>query len=299
MSGKGGGANGLPPFKPQWAYPTPPGFRDEFYAVPFNFTLSGDGTFVRGLPWSLDDDVPYIIRGIVFPEIGTHPGTGGGMFFPGFCRIWETGGHPLSGRGLVEQSGPEYLDLALALGVWAQSGFAGINGFGFPIEPEIICSPGGVVTFDFQINTNASAGNATIVGVTDFLELVGGLMGTISSTFTIQTIDPGAANVPLSVALVGGLHIQVTLATDGAGALISTFSQVAAAINAAGAAGHLPAPAPYAAFPIAYAYINPAGPGTEIVPADGPTAMSNGAIDATPQFMAGCFLGVKRFQECL
>jgi hypothetical protein len=294
-----GGTNGLSVFKPQWAYPTPDGFRDEFYVVPFSFTLDGNGGFVRGLPWSLDDDVPYIVRAIIFPEIGTHVPDGITDQFPGFCRLWEPHGNPLSSRGLVENNGPEYLDLALALGVWCQSGQAGINAFGFPIEPEVACPPGSVITFDFQINTSATPGNALIDGVGEFMEVVGGLMGLISATFTIQTIDPGAPNVPLSVALVGGLHVQVTLGTDGGGALISTFAQVVAAINAAGAAGTIPAPAPYSAFPICYAYLGEGVVGTEIVPAQAQTAMDNGANDATPQTIRGCFLGDKRFQECL
>lgn len=49
----------------------------------------------------------------------------------------------------------------------------------------------------------------------------------------IETVDPGAASSPLSVALMGNL-VRVNLATDGGGALVSTANDVAAAINASG-----------------------------------------------------------------
>jgi hypothetical protein len=48
---------------------------------------------------------------------------------------------------------------------------------------------------------------------------------------TIQAVDPGAPSSPLSVQVTGD-HIQVNLATDGAGARTSTAGQVVAAINA-------------------------------------------------------------------
>jgi Zinc carboxypeptidase/Chitobiase/beta-hexosaminidase C-terminal domain len=50
----------------------------------------------------------------------------------------------------------------------------------------------------------------------------------------IETVDPGAPNSPLSVALMGNL-VRVNLATDAGGALVSTANDVAAAINASGA----------------------------------------------------------------
>lgn len=49
----------------------------------------------------------------------------------------------------------------------------------------------------------------------------------------IETVDPGAPNAPLSVAQLGNL-VRVNLATDGAGALVSTANDVVAAINSSG-----------------------------------------------------------------
>src|SRR5579864_5999160 len=118
-------------FKPQWAYATPAGYRDEPYLIPFKFSIPADGLIHLGLPWSMDDDVQFVLRGIIFPAIGTAqplanvvPPTA----FPALCRMRDTEGNPLQDS------------LVLALGVWAQSGFTdaatptGINAFGFPIE---------------------------------------------------------------------------------------------------------------------------------------------------------------------
>jgi hypothetical protein len=298
MSGK----HGLPLFKPQWAYPTPDGFRDEVFTVPFKFEIEGDGLLIRSLPWALDDDVPYLIRGIVFSQIGTHQPINGVAQNPGFCRIWEPHGHPLSSRGMVNADGPEYFDLALALGAWSQSGFQegteGINGFGFPIEPEIECSPGSSVLFDFLLRTSAGIGSFSVSGLVDTMEFVAGVIGTAGAAFTIQLIDPGAPNVALSVALVGGVHVQVTLATNGASVITSTFAQVVAAVNAAGAAGTIPAPAPNSAFPIMFAYVT-AGDGSEVASAVAQTPLSSGATASTDIYVTGVLVGVKRFQECL
>jgi hypothetical protein len=53
-----------------------------------------------------------------------------------------------------------------------------------------------------------------------------------------QFVNPGAANSPLSVSVLGN-EIMVSLATDGSGALSSTATQVVAAINAHPGAGAL------------------------------------------------------------
>jgi hypothetical protein len=51
---------------------------------------------------------------------------------------------------------------------------------------------------------------------------------------TIQAVDPGAPDSPLTVGVTGN-HVQVSLATDSGGALTSTAAQVRDAINASGA----------------------------------------------------------------
>jgi len=205
-------------FKPQFSYPTPEGFRDEEFLVPFEFLVPGDGKLARQLPWQLDDDVPFIIRGIIFPQIGLANNSPA----PGYARIWDTRGNPLS-YGLV-----------LALGMWSMAGldFDG-NGYawGFPIEPEIECAPGGALLFDFQLQTNAAIALATYTGVLEGINFWAGVYGVGGNAFTIAMLNPGAANVPLSVAVVGGVNVQVTLSTDGGGAITATVQQVVDLIN--------------------------------------------------------------------
>jgi len=205
-------------FKPQFAYPTPAGYRDETYLIPFTFNVDGSGLIARQFPWQLDDDVPFFLRGIIFPQIGLH----NYATAPGYCRIWDSHGNPLS-QGLV-----------LALGMWSQAGldWAGnAYAWGFPIEPEIECSPGGALLFDFQLMTNAAVAFATYTGVLEGIIFWAGLFGTAGNVFTIAMLDPGAPNIALSVAVVGGVNVQVTLATDGGGAIISTVQQVVDLIN--------------------------------------------------------------------
>jgi hypothetical protein len=267
-------------YKPQWAYKTPEGFRDDFYIIPFSFRVPADGLLHLGFPVQLDDDVPYLIRGIIFPMIGTaqpNANTIPATAFPGLVRMWDSHGNPLS-EGLV-----------LALGVWAQSGFSdattptGINAFGFPIEPEVECSPGGAVIFDFQLNTNAvpamlTDGSSSIV----FASTVYGAGGNAT---TIHLINPGAPNVALSVAVVGSA-VAVTLATNGASALTSTWSQVAAAINGNAAA---------AALMSAVILQN----GSSTAAAIALTNLAGGAAATGEAItLTGSLIGVKRFKDC-
>lgn len=270
-------------FKPQWAYKTPKGFRDEPFFVPVLFTVPADGQVHVGLPWSLDDDVPWIFRGIVMPALGTAQGGAYAIpptSSPSLCRIQDTEGNPLS-KGMV-----------LALGVWSQSGFTetstptGVNAFGFPIEPEIVCAPGGTLLFSFQVPTDAVPAKLlyTVGGST--ITFFARVYGTAGNAYTITLIDPAAPNVPLSVAVVG-TAVQVTLATNGASTLISTLAQVAAAVNSSAAAVAL------------IGAIVTAGTGASVATALGVTPLAGGLaqVGADVSF-PGTLLGVKRFPEC-
>lgn len=268
-------------YKPQWAYKTPDGFRDETFLVPFTFTVPGNGSLVRQLPWQLDDDVPYIIRGILFPEIGQVANDLSG-FFPGLARIWDTHGNPLS-QGLV-----------LGLGMWCQGGVdivggqGSVNGsnygWGFPIEPEIECAPGGALLFDFQLATNATIANFFVdLGGGNFMTYWAGVFGIAGNGRTIQLIDPGAPNVALSIAVVG-VNVQITLATNGGGVITTTAGDIAnLLLNTPAAVG------------VMAATIN--GDPTTVVTAFGPSALT-GAAASTPITLNGCFIGVKRFKDC-
>lgn len=269
-------------FKPQFAYPTPEGFRDEPYWVPFKFSIPADGLIHLGLPWSMDDDVPFILRGIIFPPIGTaQPGanTIPRTAFPALCRMRDTKGNPLQDT------------LVLALGVFAQSGFAdsttptGINAFGFPIEPEVVCDPGGTIIFDFQLPTDAipAALFHTVGGSS--IAFFARVYGTAGNAFTIQFTNPGAPNVPLSVAVVGNA-VNVTLATDGGSVITTTIAEAAAAVNSTPAALAL------------MGAIVTVG-GSNLATAFGPLNLAGGLGQQGELIeLTGTMIGVKRFPEC-
>lgn len=269
-------------YKPQWTYRTPKGFRDETYLIPMHWDVPADGLLHQGFPWQLDDDVPYLIRGIIIPCLGTAQ-TGWNavpsVVFPGFARIWDTIGNPLS-DGLV-----------LALGVWGQSGFGlggtSINAFGFPIEHEVYCAPGGTLMFDFQINTNALVARFDWIIGAGQVTFAASIYGTGGNGRTITIVNPGAANIPLSIAVVG-VAVTVTLATDGAAVITSTMNDVAAIVNST---------------PAALALMGAYKSGsttTTLATALGVTALAGGAAadPTTPVKMNATLIGVKRFVEC-
>lgn len=276
-------------YKPQWAFKTPKGYRDELFLVPFHFVVPGNGQAIVSLPWQLDDDVPFIIRGIVFPEIGLNEGgfiSGGNT--PGMCRIRDTQGNPLSSNSIPQSAANQqnFGGRILALGVWSQSAFGGRNAFGFPLDPEIECAPGGAVLFDFQLSTNATIANFFHPDLLALggIEFDAAVFGTAGNAFSIHVVNPGAPNIPLSVAVVAGA-VTVTLATNGGGALISTFLQVEQIINNT--------PAVRA---VMSAQLNGAV-AAEIMDAFGPSALSGGeaSVDIV---LDGTLIGVKRFKEC-
>lgn len=134
-------------FKPEWAYSLPRGYRGESFILPFNFTVPANGQPNIGYPWRLDDDSPWLWRGLLFPQIGTAQS---GVGNPGLVRLWDPYGNVLTN---CQQTN----DFVLAVGVIGQSGFNSINAFGFPLGSEIECPAGGVVTFDFQIPVTTGA----------------------------------------------------------------------------------------------------------------------------------------------
>lgn len=264
-------------FKPQFASPTPPGYRDEPFWIPIKFTVRADGMVYEDFPLAFgtdanavrgfDDDVPFIAQAIVFPKIGTAvPNT---LAAPALIRIRDSFGNPLS-KGRV-----------LAGGLLAQSGFQDKNGFGFVFEPEIECAAGGNWLVDFQLSTNSPPASATI-GDAAFL-VVASIFGTGGNGRSIEFVDPGAPNIPLSVSVIGGA-VTVTLATDGASAITSTFLEVAQAIDSS---------------PVALAVLFALWSGGSSLPASaaGPVVLAGGG-PSTDVELNGTLLGVKRWKEC-
>jgi hypothetical protein len=256
-------------YKPQWAYATPDGYRDEIYLYPFSFTVLADGkTFALNLPMQLDDDVPTILRAIVFPDCGPNLSS---FEFPAMVRIRDSEGNPLS-DGLI-----------LSAGVYGLSGFPNGNAFGFPLEPEIVCAPGGTIIFDFLVGSNGGVAQHAFLFNLGNMDFFAAIMGAAGNGLTIQLIDPGAPNVSLSVALVGGIHVQVTLATDGGGAITSTVLEVAAIVNGTPA----------------IAAVMGAIPGSDgVVDPEAQTPLVGGRNGGNVT-LRGTFIGVKRFSECL
>jgi flagellin-like hook-associated protein FlgL len=92
--------------------------------------------------------------------------------------------------------------------------------------------------------------------------------GADGEAVTVEYVDPGAANQPLSVS-VAGLAITVNLATDAAGAVTSTAAEVMAAIYADASASAL--------VQVAHA---PGSNGAGVVSALGPQNLGRGAANA-------------------
>jgi hypothetical protein len=204
------------PYVPQNRFLTPAGFDDLPFLVPFSFLLPADGSISYKLPVSLDDDYEFYWRGMIFPNAGLNLSPGS---IPALIRLWDTNGNPLSDA------------LVLALGVWCQSGF-GINGYGFPFDDEIRCSPGGVVSFDIQLPTlseGVASGHFTIGTETiTFTGLLPGVAFVIAEP-DIPFLQP--PNTPLS-ASVSGNEVFLTFGSDGAGfAVTPTMQQVANIFN--------------------------------------------------------------------
>ena len=156
-------------YKPEFAYQPPDGYRAESFVLPFSFQVTANGQLQTGLPWKLDDDVPWNWRGMVWPQVGTAQGINAGgagvaglVGTPCLVALRDTHGNYLT-------TSPNQ-NLVLGMGASAQSGFSSINAFGFPFGCEIPCEAGGVVLFDFLIpppgGTSAVVTvNGTMLGV--------------------------------------------------------------------------------------------------------------------------------------
>jgi len=137
-------------YKPEFAYAPPSGYRAESFVIPFSFNVTANGQIQPNFPWKLDDDVPWVWRGMLFPQCGTAEainaggsGVAGLNGTPLLVAVRDTNGNYLT-------TSPDS-NLVLAWGAIGQSGFDSINAFGFPFGCEVLCEPGGVITFDFKI----------------------------------------------------------------------------------------------------------------------------------------------------
>lgn len=152
-------------YKPDFAFKTPEGFRDEQFQIPFTFTVPGNGAPIQNLAISADDDVPWLLRGLFFPQLGLKenqtdpPATG-------FGRIWDAKGNPMS-QGIV-----------LTLGAWCQCGGDELCGWGFSFDNDLYVDAGGAVRLDLICSTNASWARADMTFGGDSIRYDANIYGT-------------------------------------------------------------------------------------------------------------------------
>jgi hypothetical protein len=257
-------------FRPQWAFSEPDDSRDQLFITgPFSLAVEATGVLSLNLPVQLDDDVAFFIRAIYFGELSplTDTISGNGAL----VRLRDCYGNMLT-NGLI-----------YALGAWGSAQDT-VNAFGFVLEQEVECSPGGTLLFDFQLSSNGAVASATLPGTPGDMVFESAVMGAAGNGATITLVNPAAANVPLSVAVVGRA-VTVTLSTNGASALTATFAQIAALLNTT--------PAVQA---ILFALIFSANP-NQVATILATTPLVGGA-NGTPVTLQATLIGVKRFVRC-
>jgi hypothetical protein len=277
-------------YRPQWPYSEPSDSRDEVFVVgPFSLVIDGTGLLTQSVPVQLDDDVDYFIRAIKLQtQVGTLGGQGTGML----VRLRDPYGNPLCAGG-ASTAAPIPLianpDLVLGLGNWANQQ-DGLNAFAWVMEPEIGCPPGGTLLFDFQAQSTGTPAEISLAVGGETILFVAAIFGAAGNgSGSIELIHTAAPNIPLSIAVVG-TAVQVTLQTNGASAIISTFAQVANLINSTPAA-----------LAILFAVIEGADPAT-VITALATSAFGSGPFpgrNGSPITVEGSFYGVKRFRRCL
>lgn len=266
-------------WRPDWAWPSEPGFRYEWFYRNFQFVIPGTGAALMELPIRIDDDGDFLVQAIHIPQLAIVPFdmrgdtymSGANARATGLARIRTSDGKQLS------------TEMILSLGAWAAAGFAGISGTGPSINDPLIVPAGGVLSLDVQCTTNATWAviTATFGAATIFFEA--NVFGVSGNGLTIELIDPAAPNVPLSAAVVAG-GVEVTLGTDGASTITSTVADVVNIINDTTAV---------AAVMMSQSF----GDSSELAAAVGPLVL-DGAVAATDIDLYGAFMGWKRIKTC-
>lgn len=269
------------PYKPQWAYKTPAGYRAESFVMPFNFTVPANGQQQRDFSWKLDDDAIFVLKGMVFPQVGTAQlanasnalnaeDVGTGLLgTPAMVRIRDAFGNVLTNY-LPTQ------DLILAVGAIGLSGFSGLNASGFPLDAEVFCQPSSQLFFDFLLPSNAA--NAYLI-----------IPNTASggAALVIWAKAGGAQGNAISITATGGGGTSVAVA----GNAITITVGAGATVNAIAAALLASAPASALVVPSVVGGVGPAMPtftATNLV----------GGMASGSQVVQGTLLGDKLFKDC-
>jgi hypothetical protein len=146
-------------YQPLWARYSapPPGYKDEPFVFEFDaysITAPFSGA-VEGIPFPLDTDAPFFLRGIEFNSTNSDPTT----------RIGARIVTPQSNR-LVLQCNPSSIDNPYAVG----TNFAGTTftpALGRALYPELVCPAGGVLSMDVNVvcTVGTAVGKVRVNGV--------------------------------------------------------------------------------------------------------------------------------------
>jgi len=121
-------------YRAEWIRFTPEGFRDDPFDVSFQFTVNANGQPYKSFPIQLDDDDPYIWRGLI----------GYSLIGVGSAVLYDPYGNALSNG------------FAYNYGGW------GFGAFCWPVDEEILCPPGSVLMQDYQLQN--IGGTVTVSG---------------------------------------------------------------------------------------------------------------------------------------
>ena len=158
-------------YRPQFAYSTPPGCRDEDFVYTFDGSnvpmLYQDisGKTIDNVPLPLDRDAPFYWRGVKLATISSAAGPNGtvggitGYSFPNVSVKFRDAYNNDLSDGLVPAT--QYAFSMNPL----QFNNSMLTGPPFPLDPEIYCPAGGVLWFFLKAPTLAGA---TLLSVTLF-----------------------------------------------------------------------------------------------------------------------------------
>jgi hypothetical protein len=262
---------------PDWAWQTPAGFRDEPFVLNFVFRdLLADGiTLHRSLPVQCEDDADFLVRSVLFPQLGLAPRgssiAGPGVSSPGRVRITTGNGQQLS-RGLVLYSG-----------IWCGAGMPNLLAVGGSLVDPLPVPAGGALSVDLQLATTGQPANASTTVNDTSLLVYANVFGVGGNGRTITIVDPGAPNSPLSVVLAG-VNATISLQTNALGAISTTFLALAQFVNS----NALLAPL-YVAEVL--------GVPVEEIVAPGVLNLVGGSAGSLVD-ITGAFIGVKRYKAC-
>jgi hypothetical protein len=114
----------------------------------------------------------------------------------------------------------------------------------------------------------------TLTGSNNDITLRARRGGVLGNSLTLTLIDPPGNNVPLSVVVLNGIDITVTLETDGSSAIVTTGRELADAINQTAAS-----------YQLVYAVMAAGNDGSGVVTALAETPLAGGSDTGVERFL--------------